>query len=1168
VTGPALPTPAPAAADARRQGFEAQRRAADPAASAWVAANAGSGKTRVLTDRVLRLLLAGAHAPGILCLTFTKAAAAEMANRLHQRLSGWTMRPDGELHSELTALLGSAPDADRMRTARRLFAATLEAPGGLRIQTIHAFCESVLKRFPLEAGVPPHFAIADEGAAQEMMARAIDRVLAAATADPGLAAALDLLASRMDENGFGASMRALAGNRRLLRRVLRGDGSAPAGGTEAALAALSACLGVARDAGAEGLCHSFLQDMPVAALGAAAEALQAGTRTDAERGAQIRAFLAPEAEDGRATRLDPDWFDIFLTKTRAPRAAERLATAKVRQASPDAHAALLAEQERCLELLDRLRAIAVAEVSTALLQLGGEILAVYELEKSKRAMLDYDDLILTVRDLLAAPGRVPWVLFKLDGGIDHVLVDEAQDTSLEQWEIVSALTEEFFAGEGRPHGPPGHRTLFAVGDEKQSIFSFQGAAPAAFHRMRRQLAAAAEAARSPWRDVDLALSFRTVPLLLQAVDAVFAPDEVRDGLAESAVRHAAFRAGAAGRIELWPTVRPPSAGADAEPWDAPLDYISTDSPQALLAGQIAATVRHWLDSGEALDSAGRPIRPGDIMILVRRRDALFQELVAACKAAGLPVAGEDRLKLGESLAVQDMLALARFCLLPEDDLMLATVLRGPFCDLDEDSLMALCLACEGRPWRGGLWRHLRQVAGERPEWEAAVAMLTAEMARADYVPPHAFFARILERGGLARLQARLGAQSREPVEELLNLALAFGQGNPASLQGFLAWFEAGGAEIKRDLEQAADEIRILTVHAAKGLEAPIVFLPDTTARPDGRFDPAVLWPEGPPPALLWTPRSGDDDRVTAAERSRHRGEQLAEYRRLLYVAMTRARDRLYLCGWERRQRPAGCWYDLVAAGLETLPGGEDFDLPWGGTGRRWQTRQEEPVEADAGAPADAGAAATVPLPDWTSRMPPEEPEPPRPLAPSRQAELPPAISPRTPRGRAALARGRLVHLLLQFLPELPPEQRHEAGAALLRQVEPGLADDTRAALLAAVAAILAEPDFATAFAPGSRAEVALAGRIGATMVSGRIDRLAVTGDRVLVVDYKTQEAPPARPEDVPLRHLRQMAWYRALLREIYPDRRIDCAILWTAIPSLMRLPPQVMESLSPGPAAT
>lgn len=1153
----------------RREGFAAQRSAADPAASAWVAANAGSGKTRVLTDRVLRLLLAGADAPSILCLTFTKAAAAEMANRLHQRLSLWTMRPERELRAELRELLGEVPDEAGLRTARRLFASTLEAPGGLRIQTIHAFCESVLKRFPLEAGVPPHFAIADESLSKAMMDRAIDRGLSAAATDPELSTALDLLAARMDENGFAATMRALATSRRLLRRVLRGGGGDRAdAGMEAARTALEECLGVARGASRTGLCEAFLRQLPREALAAAAAALAGGSKTDAERGARIGAFLSDGSTEDPAARLAAGWFDIFLTKTGAARAADRMATAKVRNNHPEAHAALLEEQERCLALLDRLRAVAVAETSAALLQFGGEVLANYELEKSKRAMLDYDDLILTVRDLLVAPGRVPWVLFKLDGGIDHVLVDEAQDTSLEQWEIVSALTEEFFAGEGRPHRHLGDRTLFAVGDEKQSIFSFQGAAPAAFHRMRRRLAATAEAGRRPWRDVDLALSFRTVPLLLAAVDAVFAPEAAREGLAEGPVRHAPFRAGAGGCIELWPVVAAAPASAAGEPWDAPLDYVSADSPQALLANRIAGTIRRWRDDGEVLASTGRPIRPGDIMILVRRRDALFQELVAACKAASLPVAGEDRLKLGDSLAVQDLLALARFCLLPEDDLTLATVLRGPFCDLDEDSLMALCLPCQGRSWQGGLWRHLRAVAAERPEWTAAVAMLEGAMARADFVTPHAFFARLLERGGLARLQARLGAQCREPVEELLNLALAFGQANPSSMQGFLAWFEAGGAEIKRDLEQAGDEIRILTVHAAKGLEAPIVFLPDTTAMPDGRFDPAVLWPEGPPPALLWTPPSAEDDQVTAAQRARHRAEQAAEYRRLLYVAMTRARDRLYLCGWERRQRPAGCWYDLVAAGLETLPGGTAFDLPWGEQGQRWQSAQTEAVDDEQPAPGESPQAVAAPPPAWTRVPPPEEPQPPRPLAPSRQAERPPAISPRTPRGRTALARGRLVHLLLQLLPELPAEQRPAAGAALLRQAAPDLAATVHADLLSSVAAILAEPAFAAAFAPGSRAEVALAGRIGATILSGRVDRLSVGEARVLLVEYKTREAPPERPEAVPMRHLRQMACYRALLSEIYPGRPVDCAILWTARPMLMALPAALLDPLSPAAGAT
>ena len=1149
------------AAEAARAGLAAQRSAADPGASAWVAANAGAGKTRVLTDRVLRLLLAGARPASILCLTFTKAAAAEMANRLHGRLSGWTMLPEAALQAQLRDLLGRDPEPQTVRDARRLFAGTLDAPGGLRIQTIHAFCESVLKRFPVEAGVPPHFAIADDPTAREMLAAATARVLAAAPGDPELAQALDLLADRVDEGGFDRAIQELIGNRRLLRRVLH-----PAG-PDGAQAALEGFLGITRAITADALRREFLDELPAAAMREAAAVLAQCGKRDGERAAAMQAFLSLQ-ESVRPAQLEALWLQVFLTRTLAPRAESHLASKKAQDMSPDLLDGMLAEQARCTALLDRLRAMAVAEASAAMLHLGAEILAHYELEKSRRAALDYDDLILTVRDLLAAPGRAPWVLFKLDGGIDHVLVDEAQDTSLEQWEIVTALTAEFFAGEGRRSGTEPPRTLFAVGDEKQSIFGFQGAAPAAFQHMRRRLAAQAGDGQRPWRDVDLALSFRTVPLILEAVDAVFGQDAARDGVAAGDVRHAPFRIGEGGVIEIWPMTRPASgdAGAAAEagaseeetPWDAPLDYVPADSPPAVLAGHIAATIRGWLDGKELLESRGRPIAAGDIMILVRRRDTLFREIVAACKAEGLPVAGEDRLKLGDSLAVQDLLAVARFCLMPEDDLTLATVLRGPLCDVDEDSLMALCLPCAGRPWNGRLWQRLRAAAAERPEWQAAVDMLSAALAIADFVTPYAFFARLLERGGLARLQARLGAQAREPVEELANLALAYGRANAENLQGFLAWFEAGAAEIKRDLEQAGNEIRVLTVHAAKGLEAPIVFLPDTAGRPDGRFDPPVLWPEGPPPALVWAPRAADDDGATAQERDRHRQGQLAEYRRLLYVAMTRARDRLYVCGWTNRQAPAGCWYDLIAAGLEALDGAAEAALPWGETARRWQSRQVEPAAGEA--PAGDRPPESPGLPAWAGRPAPEAPEPPRPLAPSRPAEPPAAISPRTAPGREALARGRLIHSLLQLLPDLDPADRAPAGAGLLRRSVPDIDPAAAQDLLDEVLRVLDEPGFAPAFAPGSRAEVALAGRAGRAVVSGRIDRLAVAADRVLVIDYKTQEAPPDRAAATPAQHLRQLALYRDLLRQIYPDRPVHCAILWTARPELMALPDALLDT--------
>jgi ATP-dependent helicase/nuclease subunit A len=417
--------------------FEAQRRAANPAISAWVMANAGSGKTRVLIDRVIRLLLAGTQPSAILCLTFTKAAAAEMANRLHQRLGEWSVMPEPDLRDALRHLLGRAPAGEELALARQLFARTLDSIGKLRIQTIHAFCESLLKRFPLEAGVPPHFAIADEATASQLLDEARERLLATAEGQPLLSAALAFIVGEVEEIGFQTVLIELVAERRKLQRLLGAHRD-----IETIIAAIRKLLGVDAADTPETLRADFVAGLPDAALRRAAAALDAGSGTDQDRARCIRAFLDARDPD----RVDPDWYDVFLTAKREP--LKTMITQRAQKADAGAAAVLLDEQNRVAEFCARLKSITVATGTAALLRLGNALLEYYTEAKRARALLDYDDLILKSGEMLRREGSASWVLFKLDGGIDHVLVDEAQDTSPEQWDVIAALCEEFFAGHG------------------------------------------------------------------------------------------------------------------------------------------------------------------------------------------------------------------------------------------------------------------------------------------------------------------------------------------------------------------------------------------------------------------------------------------------------------------------------------------------------------------------------------------------------------------------------------------------------------------------------------------------------------------------------------------------------------------------------------------------
>ena len=1124
-----------------------QREAADPAASVWVSASAGSGKTKVLTDRVLSLLLAGTRPERILCLTFTKAAAAEMAVRINRQLSRWATAEDGELRGLLEELTGEAPTDETARRARRLFARVLDAPGGLKIQTIHAFCQSLLGRFPIEAGLAPHFEVIDERSAAELVGTARDEVLRRSQTDPELGKALAAVSEHVDERRFGELMDELGNERHRLERFIESNA-----GLEKAAQAIRTRMGLKPGDSDISLRRNASKETAFSrkALQGAFEALLSGTeKTDQPRGQIIAEWLASDSA-ARVEGFD-EYAHAFIKKEGGIFAT--LATKSVLKKSPEIEEDLAREAQRIQAVQNLRRALVTADATAGLLRLGQALLQAYDESKRSLARLDYEDLILKTADLLDRPNVAPWILFKLDGGIDHILIDEAQDTSPQQWEVVARLAEEFFAGEGARDAL---RTIFAVGDVKQSIFSFQHADPEEFRRMRRHFARRVNDSGAIWRPVELDVSFRSTEAVLGAVDLVFASGAAARGVVEpgAALQHFAHREGHAGLVELWPPVVP-RRREDEEAWSAPVERRAGDDPRGRLARLLAGRISGWIGT-ETLESRGRKVRAGDIMVLVRTRTGFFDALVRSLKDLGVPVSGVDRMVLTDQIAVMDLVALGRFLLLPGDDLNLATVLKGPMIGLGDDELFELAWDRGGRT----VWQRLNEMAESGERYREARDWLAGLLAAVDFTRPYELFARILSGptpgGGNGRqcMLARLGLDADDPIDEFLGLAFSFERGHAASLEGFLHWVEAGEVTVKRDLEQAGrDEVRVMTVHGAKGLQAPIVVLPDTMSKP--RNAPVILW-EGDLP--LWPPGAAHRDSTCEALREAAGDRADQEYRRLLYVAMTRAEDRLYVCGVEGRTAPSDdCWYELVRQGLDGAAAEFAFDAgALAGTGLRLANPQRaEPVSDAAVADARSGP---VPPEDWMLRPAAPETPPPRPLAPSRDAEVePPVVSPAGAGNSRRFHRGIIVHKLLEVLPDLPPEARRAAAAQYLARPAHGLDAAAQAQIAAEVMAVMEDPAFGAIFGPGSRAEVPVTGMIrypgGPAVVSGQIDRLLVTGDQAMIVDFKSNRPPPETTADVADIYWRQMGEYRDIIAQIYPGRPVRCALLWTDGPRLMEL---------------
>jgi ATP-dependent helicase/nuclease subunit A len=1126
----------------------AQRAAANPKISSWLAANAGSGKTHVLAQRVINLLLEGVEPEKILSITFTKAAAANMAKRVFDTLAVWTTYDDAMLDNVIREQLGETPDAARRALARRLFARALETPGGLKVQTIHAFCTRLLHQFPFEANVAARFTVLDEAEQTQLLERLTLGVLLDGAKDPDgpLGHALATAMTAAADQTFRDVVRDAIGRRDVIARSVM-----DAGGVEEAIAMLTGALGLKPGETRDSIEQEFFagSEIPSQQWTAIAAALGQGGKNDAEQARRFSLLASLPRSDRVQTYLD-----IFYTTTdRKPR--KTLASKAVKDAQLVEQ--LNAEQPRVGTLLDRLRAVICCERSAALLTVADAVLRRYHDEKARRGLLDYEDLIDKALALLTSIDAA-WVHYKLDLGIDHLLIDEAQDTSSKQWEIVRKLVAEFTAGAGARDV---FRSIFAVGDEKQSIYSFQNAAPKEFAAMRRYFERAHAASGLAFLPGRLEHSFRSGVSILAAVDLVFADIAASvtsdsDGFPP----HIALPGAPPGMVEIWEPIEPDER-PEIEGWDAPFDTVSETSPRVKLAQRIARTVRQLVDAREPVGTDRHASRYGDVLILVRQRGELFESIIRALKNERVEVAGADRLVLTEHIAVMDLIALAQALLLPEDDLALATVLRSPLFGFSDEDLFAIAWDRGRRSLRDALMRK----SGENHIFREADAFLHKLAQEAQCKAPFAFYAGLLGPGGARRrFQARLGHEANDALDEFLNLALDYEHRETPSLQGFLAWLGQARAEVKRDMEIARDEVRVMTVHGAKGLEAPIVILADTMTPPAGPRHPRLLTIAGT--GTIWAARKADDAPPVAAARQDALAEAEHEYRRLLYVAMTRAADRLIVCGAEgERKRPAGCWYDLIRAPLEPFLVQENS-----GTETVLRYRKADDVAAAPAAPQSAPQKSKPhDMPSWLRKdAPPEAPRA-APLSPSSafDEEIGRAAAP----GATAIARqhaldrGRIVHRLMQSLPDIPSSRRMAAAAHYLAGAAKDFSSAERAAIVRQISAILDAPEFAELFAPGSRAEVPIVGRLarmdgGVERVPGQVDRLVVTDNAVLIGDYKTDGLVPRGLDEIPSAYIGQLALYRAVLARLYPDKTVRAALIFTAAPVLIEIPAETLDT--------
>ncbi|MBB6504146.1 ATP-dependent helicase/nuclease subunit A [Sphingomonas endophytica] len=1119
---------------------DAQLRASRPEAHVWLSASAGTGKTQVLAARVFRLLLRDVEPGAILCLTFTKAGAAEMAARVNRQLAAWVRMPDTELGADLAAL-GERPTPALVARARTLFARVLDAPGGgLRIQTIHGFCQGLLAAFPIEAGLVPGFRPIEPREEALLRRQALSDLLVQAERE-GRARPVETIGAlsvRLGEQGAEHFLADCARAHDALEALPAGI--APFVRTQLGLPLGDVATHIRNACGDAAIDRATLDTLAALNRGW-------GTKSGIERAEAIGAWLAAGVEKRAATldRLHGVW---------AKKDGEPLSFGKGRApADPDYADPALRMHGWCGALLSlRVRA-AYADRLGAALEVGRDYARGYAAAKRHSGAVDFNDLIDAAVGLLRQEGIGEWIRYKLDQITEHVLVDEAQDTNVAQWTIIRALVDEYFVGRGVY--APSVRTLFTVGDLKQAIFGFQGTDPINFLAAERYFAERARDVAGddlmpdherglPFDRLSLTDSFRSTAPVLEFVDQAIATVGAGGlGAAEDIPAHAS-RVTGPGAVVLWPPV---AAGATDNDDGGEEGWI--DDAVRANATRVAQAVKRWLgpldDGGLMLESKGRRLRPEDVMILVKRRGELAQLLVARLYAEGVPVAGVDRLRLSAPLAVQDLLAAVRFVLQPDDDLSLASLLVSPLIGWTQDELMMRAVERQG-----SLWRHLSR------HHEAHVADLAGLLASADYDTPYRFLEMLLSGplDGRRKLLARLGEEARDPIEELLNAALDFETGATPSLQRFLDWFERDEVEIVRDAAAPLDAVRVMTAHGAKGLQAPLVILADATADPDASPRSTLMWtPEGlDKPIPVFRPRAAERAGAIDAALVQVEERERQEHWRLFYVAATRAEERLVIAGslsakWQGVP-PEASWYAAAARTLDALGvAGEGERVFAGRTPAR-------PVAAKGG--AGEADESTVALPEWARRPAPEDAKPPRPLTPSSVGDDVVSDAPPAPAGRDAAERGTLMHALFERLPPLAPAMREAAALRWLsaRGVE------APHALLAPVLAVLDDPAHAALFGPGALAEAPIAATLpSGRVISGTVDRLLIGDGVVRAIDYKTGRSVPDGVATVPDYHLRQMAAYHAALEVIFPDTRVEVALLYTAGPRLIELPAALLD---------
>ncbi|MBR1600663.1 MAG: double-strand break repair helicase AddA [Alphaproteobacteria bacterium] len=1114
--------------DLKRKASSHQREATDPRMSVWVEASAGTGKTKVLSDRVLRLLLDEVSPTRLLCLTYTKAAAVEMKTRISKRLSEWSVQSDEKLRKNIENLLGDDVRDDEklseyISRARTLFATLLDTPGGVKIQTIHSFCEEVLKRFPLEAGISPYFEILGEREATETLNQIQNEILRESNMSETLdACSIQYLAANLSEYSFPKVMKHITENYVKISESLK-----LFGGLDETLEYLRKKIKVFDSDSEEEIKAECMLKINKSDLMENIRELK-DTGINNNKKALV---LEDVYKSGCSVDYYDKYFRCFLKEDNTT--YKNLVTGEAQKKYPDLLPRMEDEVLRLQKVFIKCRNIRIYKSTKAFLTIAQSINQKYEEYKRAKSYLDYQDLINKTRELLSDTEQAAWVLYKLDGGIDHILLDEAQDTSPQQWDIIKALSEEFFSGFGARERK---RTVFAVGDRKQSIFSFQGADPQKFDIMSEYFK---NRAGINFRKVDMEYSFRSTPAVLDSVNTIFADKEIAQGVisADSPVEHMAVRAGEYGRVEIWPLciAEKDEETNDSEELLPPMEMSKKVSVRTKMSRQIVKKIKQMMEDSKKTDN---PLRYKDFMVLVRHRNAFMEDFIRTCKENRINISGADKMILAEQIAVQDLISLGKFLLLPDDSLSLAEVLKSPLFNLTDDDLELLC--CERK--NETLWCSL----SKNEKYFKIYDDLQTLVKKLDFIRPYELFNYVLvNMEGRRKFMQRMGVEAEDAIDEFINLTLEYEQTQTPNLQGFISWFENDETVIKREGDEAENNaVRLMTVHHSKGLQARVVFLPDSVQLPKNSCEQKLQFDEEKLP--YYPLRSYDYDDMLSQINNKKGIEELEEYRRLLYVALTRAEEQLIVCGYANTDKiKDDSWLKICERTIEKIVG-KDADN---------KLVLETPAEISVKPEAKYFVTPLIKdSEEWLENEAKTETPMAKPYTPSKlktENEEPSLVSP-LKEISDYYRRGKLIHKILQFLPPQNENKEQIVNNYIDKNVV-DFSESQKQKIKSEILGLLSKEEYARFFGSESRAEVPIFGEVDGQIISAQIDRLIVQNDKVIIIDFKTNKEVAENQSKIPPLYRQQLKAYEKLVSTIYPNRPIESYILWTNELRLMQV---------------